>query len=214
MPTEEGFNANMSAPTATLAIKVIRANGKIEDLGIVSEDAVPTSLQQPPPPLPAKWKRLLMKTLLWLAAAGLLSASYFLFRRFLLSLALVAGLVTTAGINYLMADFLASSVNHISAFNYHDCGTGTTAATIADTALETPTGGARVSGTQSTPVAGQYRSVATIPFSGSFAITEWGLFSAASGVTLWDRRVFSPVNVGSGDFIQFTYTVTGNAGGS
>jgi hypothetical protein len=71
-----------------------------------------------------------------------------------------------------------------------------------------------VAGAQSTPSAGQYRSAATINFNGSFAITEWGLFSAAAGPTLWDRRVFAPINVANGDSIQFTYTLTCNAGGS
>jgi hypothetical protein len=128
--------------------------------------------------------------------------------------AVMSALVTTAGINLLAADFITGAGTHISAFNYHDCGTGAVAAAIGDVALGNPFGGARVAGTQSTPVAGQYRSVATINFAGAFAITEWGLFSAAAGPTLWDRRVFAAINVANGDSIQFTYTLTCNAGGS
>ena len=124
------------------------------------------------------------------------------------------GLVTTAGVNYLAADFISGGSNHIAAFVYQDCGTGATAAAIGDTALQTPAGTARVSGTQSTPTSGQYRNVATISFTSSLAITEFGLFSASTSGTLWDRRVFAAINVASGDSIQFTYTLTVNAGGA
>jgi len=58
------------------------------------------------------------------------------------------GLVTTAGANYLAADFLSGSSARINAFNFQDCGTGTTAMAIGDTALQTPSGLSRVSGTQ------------------------------------------------------------------
>jgi hypothetical protein len=126
----------------------------------------------------------------------------------------MTALVTTAGVNYLAADFLSSSSNRINAFQWSDCGTGTTAATISQTALVSPAGTARVSGAGTNPVAGTYQSVATIAFTGSLAITEYGLFSAASNGTMWDRRVFSAINVNNGDSIQFTYSVIMNAGGS
>lgn len=126
-----------------------------------------------------------------------------------------AGLVTTAGVTYMATDFAAGLASpRISAFNYHDCGTGTTAAAVGDTALGSAAGTARVAGTQSNPASGQYKTVATISFTSSLAITEWGLFSASASGTLWDRRVFSAINVASGDSIQFSYTLTVNAGGS
>jgi hypothetical protein len=125
-------------------------------------------------------------------------------------------LVTTAGVNYLAADFLSGSSNHISAFNFHDSGTGTTAAAIGDTTLQTQAGPTtRATGTQSNPVAGTYRSVGTISYVSTLAITEWGLFSqAAQGGTLWDHRIFSALNVSSGDSITYTYSVAITAGGS
>lgn len=125
-------------------------------------------------------------------------------------------LVTTAGVNYMAADFLSSSVNHIAAFNYHDSGTGTTAETIANTALQTQAGPAtRATGTQSNPTSGKYQSQGTITYTSSLAITEWGLFNqAAQGGTLWDHRTFSAINVNANDSIQFTYALTVNAGGS
>jgi len=125
------------------------------------------------------------------------------------------GIVTNAGVNYMASDFASGGVTPtISGFKFHDAGTGTGAAAVTDTALGIPWGGARVTGTPSNPTANQYRSVATISFTGTFAITEWGLFSAATVGTLWDRRVFAAINVVNGDSIQFTYTLTVNAGGT
>lgn len=96
--------------------------------------------------------------------------------------------------------------------NFHDCGTGTNAENVADTVLQTPYGGARAVGVQSEPASNQYRSVGTISFTGTLAITEHGIFSASSAGTLFDRSVFTAINVLNGDSIQFTYTVTYTAG--
>jgi hypothetical protein len=127
------------------------------------------------------------------------------------------GLVTDAGVAYMAADFLAASSARINAFNYHDSGTGTTAAVAADTGLETAAGPTtRATGTQSNPSANVYRSVGTISYTGSLAITEWGIFADATrgSDTMWDHRVFSAINVVNGDSIQFTYNLTINSGGS
>jgi len=125
------------------------------------------------------------------------------------------GIVTTAGVNYMASDFASGGVTPtISGMKFHDAGIGITAAVIGDTDIETTDGEARVAGTPTNPSANQYRSVATRSYSTTKAITEWGLFSAVSAGTLWDRRVFSAINVVSGDSIQFTYTLTVNAGGT
>jgi hypothetical protein len=125
-----------------------------------------------------------------------------------------SGLVTTAGVDYL-ADDMAGAIGAADAtnFNYHASGTGTTAAAIGDTAMQTDSGVARVAGTQTNPVHNVYRTVATMSYVSSLAITEWGLFSASTVGTLWDRKVFTAINVVSGDSIQFTYDLTINAGG-
>lgn len=120
--------------------------------------------------------------------------------------------VTNAGVDYMATDFFDGSVD-ITTFDFQDAGTGNTAENVTDTALQTPWGGARVSGTPTHPGAGLYRSVATITFNAGFAIVEHGLFSASSAGTLWDRTVFSAINVVNTDAIQFTYTLTINAGG-
>jgi len=125
------------------------------------------------------------------------------------------GLVTTTGVNYMASDFASGGTTPtISGMKFHDSGTGVTAAAIGDTALQTGTGNARVSGTASNPSANIYQSVATLPYTATAAITEWGIFSAATTGTMWDHRVFSAINVVNGDSIQFTYKLTIAAGGS
>jgi hypothetical protein len=100
----------------------------------------------------------------------------------------------------------------------------------ADTALTTAAGTARVAGTQTNPSSGVYQSVATVSFTSSLAIVEWGLFTAASSGTLYDRRwlnnLNSPavtatgaltaatINVVNGMSISMTYTLTLASGGS
>lgn len=106
------------------------------------------------------------------------------------------------------------STTAFQAYKYHDCGTGSTAESNTQTALVTPFGGARVAGTQvsaGASTARTYASVATISFSGSFAIVEHAVFNASSTGTMLDRSLFSVINVVNGDSIQFTYTLTINA---
>lgn len=119
-------------------------------------------------------------------------------------------IVTTAGVNYLASTFTGTGAP--ANFNYHDAGTGTTAAAIGDTAMQTAYGGARATGTQSNPSANIYRSVGTVSFTSTLAITEWGIFSASSAGTLLDHFVFSAINVVNGDSIQGTFNLTLTAG--
>src|SRR6185295_11463723 len=96
-------------------------------------------------------------------------------------------LVVTGGINFLMTDMASGQASpRISAMNFHDSGTGTVAATSTDSGLGTQAGPAtRATGVQSNPATNQYRSVGTIAYVSSLAITEWGLFNqAAQGGTL------------------------------
>lgn len=121
-------------------------------------------------------------------------------------------MVTDAGVAFMATDWLDNTTD-ISTFNYHDSGTGTTAEAVGDTGLVTPTGEARDSGVKTKPAANQLKTVATHTYAGTFAITEHGIFSAASAGTLWDRSVFAAINVVASDKIEFTYAVTINSGG-
>lgn len=92
-------------------------------------------------------------------------------------------------------------------------GTGTNAAAVGDTALQTEaaptTSGGRTVGTESRVTTTQtndtYRVVGTVTAGGTLAITEAGLFDAVSAGVMLLRAVFSAVNVASNDSIQFTF---------
>lgn len=128
--------------------------------------------------------------------------------------------ITDAGVAFLVDDW-DNNGQDITTLNFHGMGTGTTAEAVGDTALVTESTTAlnpdstRATGTRSQPAANQYRTVGTLTFDASAAITEHGIFSQAAtgGGTLWDRSVFSAINVVSGDSIQTTYTCTVSSGG-
>ncbi len=125
--------------------------------------------------------------------------------------------VTTAGVNYMRDDFNnAAGSADITNFKYHGSGTGTTAEAITDTALVNEGAAgipARATGTQVGTVSGVYTTVGSQTYTGTLAITEHGVFSAATSGTLWDRTVFAAVNVVSGESISFSYSLTITAGG-
>lgn len=149
---------NLGTCQSELSFKVFRANGTVEDLGVVG-------------------------------------------RR----------VVTTAGVNYLAAVFTGTGA--VANIKFHDSGTGATAAAIGDTAMQTPYGGARDgSGAQSNPSANIYRSIGTLSYTGTLAITEWGIFTASTVGTLFDRFTFAAINVVNGDSIQATFNLTFTAG--
>jgi len=121
--------------------------------------------------------------------------------------------VTTAFVNF-MVDQLQTETSEWGDFKYHDSGVGTTAAAVGDTDIETTDEESRATGTQTEGASANiYKSVGTISYTTTKAITEHGLFSQSSGTTLMDRHVFSAINVVNGDSIQFTYELTCSAGG-
>lgn len=126
--------------------------------------------------------------------------------------------VTTQGVDFMRDDFnAATGGDDITNMNFHDSGTGVIAEAIGDVDLGTPAGPVtRATGTQSAPASGQYRTIGTIAYTATLAITEHGIFDQAArgaGSELWDRSVFAAINVVSGDSIQYTYTLTINSGG-
>lgn len=119
--------------------------------------------------------------------------------------------VTSAGVQALSTAFLNTIEPEI--FNFHASGTGAVAENVTDTALGTEVE-TRATGTQSNPGGGTYRTIGTVAYTATRAITEHGIFSQSSaGGTLLDRSVFTAINVVNGDSIQFTYTLTLSAGG-
>lgn len=216
-----------------------------------------------------------------------------------------SGLVTNVGVLAMANDFAWSAQLNLSTLgtqNFHATGTGTTAAAATDVTMQTlasPTTTTAVTGAQSLVSAANvqiYRNIATVNYTSTLAITEWGLHSLAAlssttgtpftaatatsatvtatpltassatvrgnqqsvvfpgtttvwglitsnttsvftipawytvaagtagstpGATeafsvkpvLWDRKVFSAINVVNLDSIQFTYSLTINSGG-
>ena len=224
-----------------------------------------------------------------------------------LEINLGSGLVTNVGVLALANDWnlaapSGAAINTLKLANWHATGTGTTAAATTDIKLQTADGITSVAGTQSIISAAnlqKYQTVATIAYTGTEAVTEWGLHTngtlsvstgspvtagsattatvtgtpltassstvqgqqqtilhdtgnatpmwglvtsnttsvvtvpawykvsdgTAAGTTpantdtmvfrpvMWDHKVFSAINVLSGDSIQFTYTLTVTSGG-
>lgn len=226
------------------------------------------------------------------------------------NLNLGSGLVTNVGVLALSNEFTlpgpsGAPISTLKLANWHASGTGTTSAAATDIKLQTIStqgGQTPVAGTQTLVSAAnlqKYQTVATISYTGTEAVTEWGLlcgstvsaatgspFTAgaattgtstgtaltassttvqghtqniventgnatphwglivsnstsvftvpawykvsdgtAAGVTpantntyvirpvMWDHKVFSAINVVSGDSIQFTYVLTNVSGG-
>lgn len=99
-----------------------------------------------------------------------------------------------------------------AAFTYIAVGTGTTAANVADTTLETETadsGLSRANATASRVTTSVTNDTAqlvyTFSVSGTKAVTESGVLNASSSGVLLARQVFSAINVVSGDSLQITW---------
>lgn len=131
-------------------------------------------------------------------------------------------LVTTAGVNKIVAGLNAGDTATFSLFKFHGFGTGATAPAVGDTALQTeattqynpdstrPTGSQTVGGSNNI-----YRTVGTFTPDAAYSPTEMGLLSQAAtgGGTLLDRFTFTAVALnGSGDSLQTTVDITFPAG--
>lgn len=123
-------------------------------------------------------------------------------------------LITNVG--HAAANAKLSGQGSYGTFTAIAIGTGTTAAAATDTALQTEistNGGARGAATATqvttTVTNDTTQLVKTFTFTGSFAVTEEGIFdNATSGGNMLARQVFSAVNVASGDSLQITHKVT------
>lgn len=112
-------------------------------------------------------------------------------------------LITTAG-KSVVAALLNGEANN--KFDYIALGTGTTAAAIGDTTLQTETHrGQDASTSRSTNVLTVDK---LFTMGGSFTISEAGLLNAASTGTLLARQVFTGLPLVSGDTLTLTWTIT------
>lgn len=113
-------------------------------------------------------------------------------------------MVVTAGRN-----FITSRMNGTSSavMSHMEVGTSSTAAALGQTALITAVAGSR---TALTPSVVNNEITYTCLFNGSFtgALTEAGIFNAASAGTMLCRTVFSAINKAALDTLTITWKVT------
>jgi len=122
-------------------------------------------------------------------------------------------LVTDAFVEF-MVDELQAETSVWGDFKFHDSGVGVTGAAVGDTDIETTDGESRSTGTQIEGATAEiYKSVGTIAYTTTKAITEHGLLSIVTGGTLMDRHVFAAINVVNGDSVEFTFQLTCASGG-
>jgi hypothetical protein len=126
--------------------------------------------------------------------------------------------VTDAGVNYLETAFL--NTVEPETLKYHGLGTGTTAEAASQTALVTELttqynpDNTRATGTTTTGGSSNiYRTVGTNTVDASAAVTEHAIFSASSAGTMWDRSLFSVINLANSDSLTTTYDLTIASGG-
>lgn len=118
----------------------------------------------------------------------------------------IKNLVVTTG-----KTFIASRMVGVAStiMGYMELGTGTTAAAAGDTALQTVISGSRTAITSGTNASNVVTYVTSFPAgTGTGAVTEAGIFNAASAGTMLCRTVFAVVNKGAADAMSITWTIT------
>lgn len=128
--------------------------------------------------------------------------------------------VTNNGGGYIVDAF--QNLVELETMKFHGLGTGVTAEAVGDSALVTELttqyapDNTRATGTNGEASQLVFTSVGTntIDVVGPTAVTEHGLLSQAAtgGGVLFDRTVFAAVNLGNGDSLQSTYSLTITAG--
>ena len=118
----------------------------------------------------------------------------------------IKNLVVTTGKELVAANLQGGSVTPVT---HMAVGTGSTAADAGDTGLETEIdrNALETSGGTVTSNVVSYSAV-WAPGDGTGALTEAGLFTAASGGTMLARTVFLPVNKGVDDTVTIAWDVT------
>lgn len=113
--------------------------------------------------------------------------------------------VVDAGLTFILSRMSGTSK---AAMSHMALGTGTTAAAAGQTDLVS-LAGSRVALDSTTPSTTTITYVATFgPGVATGAITEAGIFNAATGSDMLCRTVFPVVNKQSGDTIVITWTIT------
>lgn len=118
----------------------------------------------------------------------------------------VNNVVVTVGKNFLAA-WIAAASQAGYFMQYLALGTGTNAASAADTTLQTELA-TRVAGSLSSSTNVWQNQGTFGPGVDTGAITEAGIFSASSVGTMLARQVFPVINKAAGDSLQVTWQIT------
>lgn len=120
---------------------------------------------------------------------------------------LVKNVVTTAGKTYIAARMTDTS--QPTDMSHMAIGTGSTAAVVGDTTLETETARVALTGSEGSPSTNTIVYTATFGAgTGTGALREAGVLNAGSSGTLLCRTVYDVVNKGADDSITITWTIT------
>jgi len=114
--------------------------------------------------------------------------------------------ITTAYAEFYV-DQLINETSAFGDFKWHQIGTGSTAESAADTALETPVE-AVTAGTQEEDSSKVYKSVAQIAITATRALREHGIFNSNAPGLMMDRTVFDLITLDNGDTFEATYKLT------
>ena len=116
-------------------------------------------------------------------------------------------LITTAGKNWIAAR--QKDTGQPPQLSHMACGTGVVAAAVGDTTLGTEIARVALTAAGGSVATNVVTYSAVFPAgTGTGAVTEIGLFNAASVGTLVSRAVFAVKNKEAGDTITFTWTHT------
>lgn len=116
----------------------------------------------------------------------------------------VPNMIVTAGLYHIADQMSGEAQNEMT---HMAIGTGTTAAALADTALETELDRNAVTSVTRTGASVAYVGTWAAG-DGTGAITEAGIFNAAAAGTMLCRSVFGVKNKGAGDTMVLTWTHT------
>lgn len=117
----------------------------------------------------------------------------------------VPNLVVDSGLDYIASRMVGTSS---AVMSHMAVGSGTTDPAAGDTQLESQLG-SRVALSSSTATANAVEYVATFGAGvGTGAVTEAGIFNAATSGTMLCRTEFAVINKGASDSMTITWTVT------
>jgi len=123
----------------------------------------------------------------------------------------VKNLVVTVGKNFIASSMAKTTTNSPAAMTHMEVGTSSTAAAVGDTTLVAAVASSRTSLTSTTVTTNSVAYVCSFGAgTGTGALTEAGIFNAASAGTMLCRTVFSVINKGAADTLGITWTVTVN----